>query len=171
MLLPSSRGEIKIAKFQYITTPYIAPRTQNNRMVSNLPDAIKKYHENPWLTPQNQGKPPRCAKTRSAMLSRVTAATLVRWPPVWKWQSELSKIVSSFILLMEYSVVKWLWIHLRIFSNEYSLSFFGVVISKCYTVQWHHEHHRRPYQIPKGIYYHTIKECFTRHHSEFHQSW
>ena len=42
----------------------------------------QKYHENLWLTPQNQGKSSRCAKTRSAMLSRVTAATLVRWPPV-----------------------------------------------------------------------------------------
>ena len=48
----------------------------------------QKYQENQYLTPQNQGKSSRCAKTCSAMLSRVTAAppgplpTLVRWPPV-----------------------------------------------------------------------------------------
>ena len=41
MLLPSSRGEIKIVKFQYIPTHYVAARTHNNRMVSNLPDAIR----------------------------------------------------------------------------------------------------------------------------------
>ena len=41
MLLPSSRGEIKIAKYQDIMTPYIAPRTQNHGMVSNQLDAIR----------------------------------------------------------------------------------------------------------------------------------
>ena len=33
--------EIKIAKLQYIMTPYVAPRSHNDRMVSNLPDAIR----------------------------------------------------------------------------------------------------------------------------------
>ena len=41
MLLPSSRGEIKIVKFQCLLTPHVAARTHNNRMVSNLPNAIR----------------------------------------------------------------------------------------------------------------------------------
>ena len=82
MLLPSSRGEIKIAKFQYIMTPHVAPRTHSIKNGFKSTRRYQKYQENPWLTPQNKGKSSRCSKTRSAMLSRVTAATLVRWPPV-----------------------------------------------------------------------------------------
>ena len=53
MLLPSSCGEIKIAKFHFIMFGHAVPIPNNRGMVKDLPDAIRKKYLG--STPQNWG--------------------------------------------------------------------------------------------------------------------
>ena len=82
MLLPSSRGEIKIAKFQYIIISHVAPRTHNNKIVSKLyPMQSEKPRKSTVNTAELRQIFPLCENTLRYVVG-VTAATLVRWPPV-----------------------------------------------------------------------------------------
>ena len=81
MLLPSSRVKSKSRNFNIWWLIMLLPEPTTIKWFQIYP-MLSEIPINLWLPPQNLGYSSRGAKTCSAMLSRVTVATLVRWSPV-----------------------------------------------------------------------------------------